>query len=412
MKTWKRNSRSALIARCWKAALPAACVALSPLSGPALAQTATYSADPRVAPGMAPLDVLLVKDAILENWAEYTLLFDGDGVADRRALWADATFTDDLKWRWYDADGKLMMQADSREEMRKFPQPALTASFRHIPIAVRYDDITPTTAKTRTIVAFVDVPWAKSKDKADGVEGVGVPGVPRVGMALYHDTWRKVDGKWLKATSTLYSANKGFWPGNTPVPKPTVSPPPLNSRTWARPTIVANGMSPLDVLVVKNEIRERWADYTFVIDGDGVGQYGGEWSQLSFAPDLRWLWFDPEGTLIRNLDSMEEMRQRHGATNTKQVQGSAKHIPLSIKFDDITPGRVKTRTVVMYLGVPKSKTPGQADGVPGLGVSGVPQLGMAVYHTEWRKEHGRWMMSESFLYGSQKGFWGSSYPAP
>jgi hypothetical protein len=34
-------------------------------------------------------------------------------------------------------------------------------------------------------------------------------------MAVYHETWRREDGVWLKASSIVYSANCGWFP--TPV---------------------------------------------------------------------------------------------------------------------------------------------------------------------------------------------------
>jgi hypothetical protein len=391
-----------------KSAVPVAIAALVLWTGAVPAQT-VVTGETKVAAGMAPLDVLVAKDAILERWAQYTLLLDGDGIADRAAVWAEDSFTPDFKLKLYDVDSKLVFQANSQDEMRKGPQAALLASSRHVPITIRYDEITPTTANTRTVVLFVDVAKASVQGKADGVPGLDIPGVPQAAMAVYHDTWRKVDGKWLKSSTTIYAANKGLWPDSdvSRVSNAPNSPQLLNERTWARETTVAHGMSPLDVLVVKNEIRQRWSDYTLLLDGDGIERHSNEWAPSTFTPDLRWIWFDPEGRVARNLSSMEQMQRRFSG-NPKE-QGSSKHLPLSMKFDDITPVSAKTRTVIMFMQLPKAKEIGKPDGVPGLGVPGVPQVGIAVYHDTWRKVDGVWMKSESDLYGAQKGFWGSDY---
>ena len=187
---------------------------------PASAEAPAFP-DTKVAKGMAPLDVLLVKDAIRESWAQYTLLIDGDGVTNDNANWAERTFTKDLKWEWYDANGKLVQRITSMAEMRDRMKtesflgthPESMQSYKkHLPITIKFDEVTPTTAKTRTIVVMLSVPKSKVQGGPDGVPGLDVPGIPQVGMAVYHDTWRKEDGHWLKSVSILHSANLGFFP--------------------------------------------------------------------------------------------------------------------------------------------------------------------------------------------------------
>ncbi len=102
---------------------------------------------------------------------------------------------------------------------------------------------------------------------------------------------------------------------------------------------------------------------------------------------------------------MEEQRKNQSQFPKIVKQAAGKHLPLSIKFDDITPTRVKTRSVVMYLHVFASNTKGQPDGIPGVATPGVPIAAMAVYHDTWRKQDGRWVKDETVLYSSSGGMW-------
>jgi hypothetical protein len=165
----------------------------------------------KVAADMPVIDVLAAKDDILENWAAFAFLISGDGVTDGRAQWADHTFTSDVKWKWYDATGNLRMEANGIDEMRLPPMGAAHSSFAQVPMTIKYDEITPTTAKTRTVVMYVNVPKSTLKGQPDGVPGFS-RGVPQVALGVYHDTWRKENGRWKKSESILYDANG--WPAD------------------------------------------------------------------------------------------------------------------------------------------------------------------------------------------------------
>lgn len=169
----------------------------------------------QVAEGMSPIDVLVVERAITENWANYTLLDDGDGVTMRQELWAPFTFTKDYKWLWYDSKGETLGEVGYENFVRE-PEPGVfQRPWKHLPITIKFDEITPTTAKTRTVVLFMAVPKATQPNTPDGAEGLSTAAVPQAGMAVYHETWRKESDVWLKASTVVYSANCGWFP--TPV---------------------------------------------------------------------------------------------------------------------------------------------------------------------------------------------------
>jgi hypothetical protein len=169
----------------------------------------------QVAKGMSPLDVLLVERAIRENWANYTLLDDGDGVVLRQEYWAKFSFTNDYKWVWYDSSGHTIGEVGLANFQREPLNGVVQRPWKHLPITIKLDAVTPTTAKSRTVVLFMAVPKATVANRPDGAEGLSTAAVPQAGMAVYHETWRKENGIWLKASSVVYSANCGWFP--TPV---------------------------------------------------------------------------------------------------------------------------------------------------------------------------------------------------
>lgn len=167
----------------------------------------------KVAKGMSKIDELAVRAAITDAWTNYSLIIDGDGTSLHEKEWADLTFTDDFKWVWYDSNGNTTGEV-GKKEMARIPAPGVNhRPWKHLPIAVKFDEITPTTAKTRAIVVMFMVPKATKPGVPDGAAGLSTPAVPQAGQAVYHDTWRKENGIWLKSSTIVYSANCGWFGG-------------------------------------------------------------------------------------------------------------------------------------------------------------------------------------------------------
>jgi hypothetical protein len=175
----------------------------------------------RIAPGMSAVDVLAAQSAIENNWANYSLLLDGDGTSLRTEQWPGLSFTNDFTWDFYDANGKLTSSIDMAETREiglkeSAHEGVVHRPWKHLPIITKFDEVTPTTAKTRTVVVFLVVPKANVPNRADGVEGLSTPAVPQAGMAVYHDSWRKEDGIWKKSSSALFATNCGWFPSGPP----------------------------------------------------------------------------------------------------------------------------------------------------------------------------------------------------
>jgi hypothetical protein len=187
----------------------------------------------KVGKGVSPIDLLMTERAIKENWANYTLLDDGDGVVLRQEYWAKFSFTDDYKWVWYDSAGRTIGEV-GLENFQRPPLPGVVQRpWKHLPITIKFDEINRTTAKTRTVVLFMAVPKAAKPNTPDGAEGLSTAAVPQAGMAVYHETWRKERGVWLKASSIVYSANCGWFP--TPVGEFSCVDPAVTAQPKAKP---------------------------------------------------------------------------------------------------------------------------------------------------------------------------------
>lgn len=150
------------------------------------------------------LSILLAKEAIREQLTLYALLIDGDGKGRDPRAWADRLWTEDATFQVFDADGKSIFGNDVGLRGRA----AIFAMFgrslpENLPFAVRhvfgnpyFDEITATTARTRTIGFVI------RGDKAEPE-----PGAAQRPLAAYvfHDVWRRgTDGTWRKAMTTVY----------------------------------------------------------------------------------------------------------------------------------------------------------------------------------------------------------------
>lgn len=165
-----------------------------------------------IGPGVTPIEEIQTREAIRDNWANYSLLIDGDGTALREHEWANLTFTEDFRWLWYDSQGRTTGEV-GRDAMQRLPIPNVTQRpWKHLPIATKFDEINQTTARTRTIMLMLGIQKATRPNQPDGAPGLSSPGVPMTAMAVYHDTWRKENGYWLKSSTIVYSANCGFFP--------------------------------------------------------------------------------------------------------------------------------------------------------------------------------------------------------
>ncbi|MCB2106276.1 MAG: nuclear transport factor 2 family protein [Rhodobacteraceae bacterium] len=159
---------------------------------------------------MSAVDQLVAQNAITQQITLYTLLVDGDGVnkPDPRT-WADRLFTDDAVFEIYGANGKMRSRQSGREEIYQglVNNPALPEGVfgRHFNVATYFDELTPSTAKVRTVTTMV----TGTQSKPTGCEKLGDEGCGgraiRVTGFVYHDTFTKTPEGWKKSYSIIHS---------------------------------------------------------------------------------------------------------------------------------------------------------------------------------------------------------------
>lgn len=178
-----------------------------------LAILAVNEAKPQAGAQMSALDILVAKDQIREQLGQYTLLLDGDGLTRDPNKWAEKLFTEDATFQSIGPDGQLLHGAKglvgraeiartfgggpprARNGARPPADPARPQMvFRHYPVDVVFDELTPTSAKTRTTTMIMT-----------GPRNYVTPNPPTVNPALvvYHDTWQKTADGWKKSNSVL-----------------------------------------------------------------------------------------------------------------------------------------------------------------------------------------------------------------
>lgn len=160
---------------------------------------------------LSPVEKLVAQSEIEQQIRLYTLLFDGDGVAKQDIRqWADRMFTEDAVFDTYGADGQLRSRLKGREDIftksgAAQPTPSPDIAVRHFNVATYFDEVTPTTAKVRTIATMLSVTKRKPEGCAKvGDEACGGRAV-RVTAFTYHDTFAKTPDGWKKSYSIIRS---------------------------------------------------------------------------------------------------------------------------------------------------------------------------------------------------------------
>lgn len=148
---------------------------------------------------MSKLDILLVKQDIVDALAAYSFAWDGDPLKPEGnpEAWADI-FVEDGVFQAIGTDGVVMDRWVSRAERidcakklgvgsKKMADPL---KMKHLMQQFMWDEITPTTAKTRTSVIIPVV------NNAAGA-------VTAMPMGVYYDIWVKTETGWKISSRTF-----------------------------------------------------------------------------------------------------------------------------------------------------------------------------------------------------------------
>ena len=160
--------------------------------------------------GMAPIDRLVAEDDIRQQLALYALLADGDGISPKDIdTLATKITAPDVVTEIFPADGGPPTHTVGRAAVigprpTGTPPPPTNVS-RHYLVDTYFDEITPTTARTRTTSVHFNL--TKNLVGKDCLQrGAGACGgqVNKVTMWTYHMRWVKNADGWQIGYNALH----------------------------------------------------------------------------------------------------------------------------------------------------------------------------------------------------------------
>ena len=148
------------------------------------------------------IETALARESIREQLAQYSMLLDGDGIRRDPESWAKRLFMPDATFVLHYPDGSEQYRIEGSEAIGKtFGRASSKTAARHFMVNTVFDELTATTAKTRTSaliqVSRRDLDCAKKEGALNG--GQPVLSV----LIVYHDTWMLDGGEWKKKLSVL-----------------------------------------------------------------------------------------------------------------------------------------------------------------------------------------------------------------
>ena len=149
------------------------------------------------------IESALARESIREALANYSMLLDGDGVARDARTWADKLFTPDAVFISHYPDGTEQIRIEGREAIYKtFGRPGSPeVAGRHFMVNTVFDELSLTTAKTRTSALIQVSKRDQDCAKKKGILNGGAPVISAI--LVYHDTWVLDGGEWKKKLSVL-----------------------------------------------------------------------------------------------------------------------------------------------------------------------------------------------------------------
>jgi hypothetical protein len=197
----------------WGGALIALCVGL--VAGHQLSTGQSFTAA-YAATSLTPVDKLLAEDEIRQQIALYGLYADGDGAGgnprDLRKM-ADTLMTPDVVSEIYVARGGPPRILTGRDIVAKSPPEndpdrAKRIAGRHYLVATVFDDVSATTAETRTTAVYFDATKNQvGGDCAKAGEGACGGQPVKTVMWVYHMTWKHTPQGWQISRNVLRDDN-------------------------------------------------------------------------------------------------------------------------------------------------------------------------------------------------------------
>jgi len=161
----------------------------------------------KAADAMSVLDQLQAREEIRQQLVLYGLLAEGDGVNPRNTdALMDRIMSPDVLSEQYFSDGTpAFPPRRGRGDNKKYSQPPRDLTQigeQHYTLGIYFDELTPTTARTRSqhmfLTVWKDVPHDGCKTECGGI-------IKHLQMNNYFDTWQKTPQGWLKVKTVIHT---------------------------------------------------------------------------------------------------------------------------------------------------------------------------------------------------------------
>jgi hypothetical protein len=166
----------------------------------------------------------------------------------------------------------------------------------------------------------------------------------------------------------------------------------VTQRTHAAPAL-----SPVETMVIENEIDQKIALYELLADGDAESPADiHALADSTLAPNVITDVYMADGKRVSHTTTAAEVI---AATPTKPADRpvGGRHFLLASYFDSVSPTVAKVRTSSLYMDVTKNPGPGcEKLGPDGCGGK-VTHAVTFVYHDTWTKTDKGWRKTESIL---------------
>jgi hypothetical protein len=156
-------------------------------------------------------------------------------------------------------------------------------------------------------------------------------------------------------------------------------------------------LSPVEKLVIENDISQQIILYGLLADGDGISHKNVRaLADRTLAPDVVTDIVLPDGQTISHTTTSEAVV----ATTPAPVErpSAGRHFMVATYFDEVTLTRAKTRTTTLYIEAIKNTGPGCETRGPDACGGRVTHAVTLVYHDTWNKMAGEWKKTASTLY--------------
>jgi hypothetical protein len=162
------------------------------------------------------------------------------------------------------------------------------------------------------------------------------------------------------------------------------------------------GATPLERLLIEDDIRQKIVLYSLYADGDGVGGRPRDLRTLAdtlMTPDVVSESYPANGGAPLILNGRDVVAQSHAELDPDRARRVAgRHYLINTVFDSVTPTTAETRTPAVYFDATRNLVGSKCHPAHEGDCGGTPvRIVLWVYHMSWRKTPQGWQIARNVL---------------